>query len=106
MMRSTSDISWAIKDRAVVEASGEVDKWCGLWVRVQIIIGMAFRPHRCPWVMPIPVAASMCHMRALIGPQIENQPLVINSDRISGSSKILLESLRRTFSQRSLCTRS
>jgi large subunit ribosomal protein L21 len=47
--------------------------------------------------MPIPVAASMCHMRALIGPQIENQPLVINSDRISGSSKILLESLQRTF---------
>jgi hypothetical protein len=106
MMRSTSDISWAIKDRAVAEASGKVDKWYGLLVRVQIIIGMAFRPRGYPLDMPIPFGSCPGNLKAQAGPPFRNQPLVINSDRISGSSKILLESLQRTFSQRSLCTRS
>jgi large subunit ribosomal protein L21 len=47
--------------------------------------------------MPIPSGSWGGEMKHWLGIWLDKQPLVINSDRISGSSKILLESLQRTF---------
>jgi len=47
--------------------------------------------------MPIPNGSWGGEMKHWFGTWLSKQPLVINSDRISGSSKILLESLQRTF---------